>query len=114
LANVSGKVYKDKSGRYFLVAAEQARSLKSKRKGASITSPEGYLNNLYESALNTKYVPGIILYLNPSDAEKFARFGGKMVTVRGTCKGMTADDTTEPSYFVRIENVRLVAASEPR
>jgi hypothetical protein len=112
MASISGKVYKDSRGRYYLVAAEQARFIKSERQGARIMEIEAYINNMYESALNTKHVPGIVLYLSPSEVEKFAELNGKKVTVRGTCKGMTVDPMTEPGYYVAVENVRLVADSE--
>jgi hypothetical protein len=113
LANVSGKVQKDSEGRYYLVAAEQARYVKRKEQGPRVMSFEEYQRRLQESALNTKYEPGIILYLDPKDAERFSGLGDKVVTVRGKCKGMTGDQRTQPGYFVTVERVCLVRVGSP-
>ena len=110
LGNVSGKVQKDGDNRYYLIAAERARFVKPKEQGPRIMSLEGYQRHLQQAALNTKYVAGIILYLDPKEAEKFAGLGDKIVTVRGKCKGMTEDQKTQPGHFVTVESVRLVAA----
>jgi hypothetical protein len=107
LANIAGHVQKDNFGRYFLVAAEKARFVKRREQGPRIMSPSEFQRHMQESALNTKYMPGIILYLEPKEAVKFAGLGGRMVTVRGICKGRTQDQSTQPAYFVTLDNVCL-------
>jgi hypothetical protein len=110
LANLSGKVQKDRAGRYYLIAADQARFVKRQDQGARVMSIEEAQRRMQESALNTKYLPGIILYLDSKEAENFLGLGDRLVTVLGECKGMTEDPKTEPGYFVTVESVRLLAA----
>ena len=72
-----------------------------------------YQRHLQEAALNAKYIPGIVLYVDAKAAEPFSGLGGKMVTIRGKCKGTTEDQSTQPGYFVTLESVQLVRASSP-
>jgi hypothetical protein len=106
---VSCRVQKDGAGRYYLVAAPQARFEKRPDRGARVMSTEEYQRELQEAALNTTYLPGVILYLDPQEAGMFSGLGNKKATVRGRCRGTTKDKTTEPSCFVTVERVRLVA-----
>jgi hypothetical protein len=112
LANVSGKVQKDDAGRYYLLAAEGARFIKRGDQGARITSVEEFQRRSAEAALNTKYLPGVILYLDAKEAGRLAGLSDKMVTVRGKCRGMTLDKTTEPGYFVAVDGVELLGVGE--
>jgi hypothetical protein len=107
LANVQGMVQKDGEGRYYLVAADSMRMVKRADQGVRIMSVREYENNLQAQALNTQYLPGIALYLEPKTAEDFSGLGNNLVTVRGVCKGMKADPKTEPAYFVIVERVSL-------
>ncbi|OAI41426.1 hypothetical protein AYO40_03180 [Planctomycetaceae bacterium SCGC AG-212-D15] len=52
ISDVVGKVEKDDAGRYYLVAAEKARLVKGKDEQAM------------EVALNAKYLPGVMLYID--------------------------------------------------
>jgi hypothetical protein len=113
LADISGMVQKHNDGRYYLVAAETARFIKKKDQGPRIMSVQEYHRRLVESAVNTKYLPGIILYLDPKEATKFSGLGGKKIKVQGRCKGMTEDKTTMPGYFVTVENLCLLGLPDP-
>jgi hypothetical protein len=112
LDKVVGKVQKGADGRYFLIAAESARSVKRRSQGPQMMSPGEYQRRMQGSALNTKYVPGVILYLDPKAATEFSGLGDKVLTVRGRCKGITKDEQTQPDYFVTVEGVRLVDAQD--
>lgn len=108
LTNVTGKAAQESGGRYFLVAAESARFVKTKSQGARVMSGEALHRSMLEGAYGTEYVPGVLLYLDSRDAGKFAGLADKKVTVRGTCKGMRKDDKTEPGFLVVVEEVQLV------
>jgi hypothetical protein len=113
LGSVSCKVQKASDGRYYLIAAEQARFVTPKDQGPRIMSLEEYHRHVQQAALNTKYEPGIILYLDPKEAAKFTGLGSEKVKVRGKCKGMTEDKRTTPGYFVTLESVSLVGVADP-
>jgi hypothetical protein len=103
LANVSGNVAKDRHGRYYLVAAGSARGVKH---APQTTSSVDFYRAIQEDALNR--IPGIYLFLDSKEADKFSGLHDKRVTVRGKCKGMTKDERTYPGYFVTVEGVKLV------
>jgi hypothetical protein len=107
LSNVSAKVHKDSRGRYYLVAAENVRLVLRADQGARMMSMREYERHMQAAAFNAQYLPGVILYLDPKELEKFSGLGDKTVTIRGKCKGMTDDKSTQPSYFVTLESVRL-------
>jgi hypothetical protein len=113
VANVSATVQKDNDGRYYLAAAEYSRFVRRGGQGVRTMSIAEYQRHMQEAALNTKYVPGIILYLDPREADRFSGLGDKQVTIRGECIGMTADPSTEPGYFVTLKGVRL-SSGNPR
>jgi hypothetical protein len=110
VSGVPAKVEKDAEGRYFLVAAATSRYVKDPDQGPRVMSAEEYHRAVTQAALNTKYMPGIMLYLREKDLSQLAGLDStKGITVRGVCKGTRADSTTKPAYVVIMEECTLAA-----
>jgi DNA-directed RNA polymerase subunit RPC12/RpoP len=109
IADVTGKVEKDDRGRYYVVAAQDARLVTQPDRGPRSGRIEDVGAHAREAAFNAEYQAGVILFLDPKTADKFAGLDGKRVTLRGTCHGMTKDKKTEPAYFVTVDDCELVA-----
>jgi hypothetical protein len=72
---------------------------------------------MQQAALNAKYVPGIILYINSADLKNFTGLDGKkLFTIRGRCKGSQKDSRTIPDRYIIVEECAFVemAPVKPR
>ncbi len=107
VSGVVGKVDKDEQGRYFVGACENRLILTEERRPRVMGIQEA-ARRLQEAALNSKYLPGVILHLRVSEAKRFVGLGGATsFTVRGRCKGSLKDPTTDPDRFVIVEDCVL-------
>jgi hypothetical protein len=59
------------------------------------------------AALNTEYVPGVIVYLDPAAVKDVAGLSGA-VTVTGLCTGTRPDPSTVPEFVVILEGCARV------
>jgi hypothetical protein len=108
LADVTGKVEKDERGRYYL-GAVVARVVRLPPDSSPPRSVVEAIDRMNQASANARYLPGVVLYLDPAHAGAFAGLKpGQKITVRGKCAGSRKDPQTLTENWVVVEACVLV------
>jgi hypothetical protein len=111
LTGEHGKIEKDDSGKCLLPILRR-RMVKPKDSGARIMTSREAQRAIAEAALNTRYEPAILAYVNPREISSARGIEENTpLTVRGRCVGTRKDPMTIPAFVILIEDAKITITS---